>query len=330
MNNKNIDRRVIVVSGPSGSGKSTAVQKLVETNPGKYELIRSVTTRKRRADDDYYFFVTEEMFEKMLQTDAFLETNTYQGNQCMYGTPKMPVLRCLEANKTAILEIDVNGKKQIDDCKDLYEMIPFSVFITAPPKVLYQRLLDRGESVEDIIRRLKAAYKEMKNSAEYDLFIINENLDYTLETICHAFASDMSGCDNSVQEYIEDLQSLLDEVNNLDSVEALMKRVEQFCKIRNWDQLNNPKDLSIGVSTEANELLDIFRFKTEKQMNEMMKDPACREHIGEEVADTLFFLLCFCAKYGFNLGEILIDKIEKNNMKYPVNIIKGLNSKRQE
>ena len=83
MNNKNIDRRVIVVSGPSGSGKSTAVQKLVETNPGKYELIRSVTTRKRRADDDYYFFVTEEMFEKMLQTDAFLETNTYQGNQCM-------------------------------------------------------------------------------------------------------------------------------------------------------------------------------------------------------------------------------------------------------
>lgn len=330
MNNKNIDRRVIVVSGPSGSGKSTAVQKLVETNPGKYELIRSVTTRKRRADDDYYFFVTEEMFEKMLQTDAFLETNTYQGNQCMYGTPKMPVLRCLEANKTAILEIDVNGKKQIDDCKDLYEMIPFSVFITAPPKVLYQRLLDRGESVEDIIRRLKAAYKEMKNSAEYDLFIINENLDYTLETICHAFASDMSGCDNSVQEYIEDLQSLLDEVDNLDSVEALMKRVEQFCKIRNWDQLNNPKDLSIGVSTEANELLDIFRFKTEKQMNEMMKDPACREHIGEEVADTLFFLLCFCAKYGFNLGEILIDKIEKNNMKYPVNIIKGLNSKRQE
>lgn len=330
MNNKNIDRRVIVVSGPSGAGKSTAVQKLVETNPGKYELIRSVTTRKRRADDDYYFFVTEEMFEKMLQTDAFLETNTYQGNQCMYGTPKMPVLRCLEANKTAILEIDVNGKKQIDDCKDLYEMIPFSVFITAPPKVLYQRLLDRGESVEDIIRRLKAAYKEMKNSAEYDLFIINENLDYTLETICHAFAGDTSGCDNSVQEYIEDLQSLLDEVDNLDSVEALMKRVEQFCKIRDWDQFNNPKDLSIGVSTEANELLDIFRFKTEKQMNEMMKDPACREHIGEEVADTLFFLLRFCAKYGFNLGEILIDKIEKNNMKYPVNIVKGLNSKRQE
>ena len=65
-------------------------------------------------------------------------------------------------------------------------------------------------------------------------------------------------------------------------------------------------------------------------MDKMMNDPDYREHIGEEIADTLFFLLRFCAKYNFTPGEILVDKIEKNNKKYPVNTVKGKNLKRQE
>lgn len=327
---KNKDRRVIVVSGPSGAGKSTVVKKLVDTNPDKYRLIRSVTTRKSRSDDDYYHFVSEEMFGKMLQTDAFLETNMYQGNKCMYGTPKKPVLRSLEADMIPILEIDVNGKTQIDHCKDLYGIEPFSIFITVPPRVLYQRLLDRGESKEEIICRLKASYEEVINSSGYDLLVVNKDLKNTIEVINHALASEIDkGC-SLLQDYIDDLRVLLNELDNQDSVAALMRRVEQFCVIRDWDKFNNPKDLSIGVSTEANELLDIFRFKTEAQMDKMMNDPDYREHIGEEIADTLFFLLRFCAKYNFTPGEILVDKIEKNNKKYPVNTVKGKNLKRQE
>ena len=69
---------------------------------------------------------------------------------------------------------------------------------------------------------------------------------------------------------------------------------------------------------EGNELLDIFRFKTEEQVAEILADPAHREHVGEELADTLFFILRFCAAFGFDPGEILVDKICKNGKKYPV------------
>lgn len=330
MNEKNNLRRVVIVSGPSGSGKSTVVKKIVDTNPDRYELVKSVTTRNPRFEDDYYLFVTEEKFEKMLQEDAFLETNTYQGNGCMYGTPKKAVIRSLETNKTPILEVDVHGKKQIDNCKEKYEIETISIFIVAPPSVLYQRLLERGESVEDIIPRLRASYNEVAKCSEYDVFIINDDLNCTIETIEQVINDNVNKVEDSLKNYMNDLEELLRKIDNLDSVAALMKRVEQFCVIRDWDKFNNPKDLSIGVSTEANELLDIFRFKTYEQMEKMMQDPACREHVGEEIADTFFFLLRFCAKYGFTPGEILLDKIKKNNQKYPVNMVKGKNLKFSE
>lgn len=326
MNVKSDSRKLIIVSGPSGAGKSTVVQKLVETDPSRYELVKSVTTREPRSEDDGYRFVTREVFEQMLLADEFLETNTYQGNGCMYGTPKEPVMRILESHKMPVLEIDVNGKQQIDDCKDRYEIKPISIFVAVSPDVLYQRLLDRGESVEEIILRLKASCEEVANSCKYDVFIVNDDLNHTIEAINNALEGNMN-VKESFQGYIFALEELLDKINNIDSVMALMKRVEQFCVIRDWDQFNNPKDLSIGVSTEANELLDIFRFKTDEQMEKMMLDPVCREHIGEEIADTLFFLLRFCAKYELVPGEILLDKIEKNNKKYPVNKVKGRNLK---
>lgn len=330
MNEKNNSRKVVIVSGPSGSGKSTVVRRIADTNPSRYELIKSVTTRNPRSEDDYYLFVTEEMFEKMLQENEFLEVNTYQGNGCMYGTPKKTVMRSLETNKTPILEIDVNGKRQIDNCKDKYEIETISIFIVAPPTVLYQRLLERGESVEDIIQRLRASYNEVTKYSEYDVFIVNDDLNCTIETVKQVINGNVNKEEDSLQNYRNDLEELLRKIDNLDSVAALMKRVQQFCVIRDWDKFNNPKDISIGVSTEANELLDIFRFKTYEQMEKMMQDPACREHVGEEIADTFFFLLRFCAKYGFTPGEILLDKIKKNNQKYPVNIVKGKNLKSPE
>lgn len=330
MNKKNNSRKIIIVSGPSGAGKSTVVRRIVDTNPSSYELIKSVTTRKCRSDNEYYTFVTEKMFEKMLQTDAFLESNIYQGNDCMYGTPIEPVMRSLEVNKIPILEIDVNGKRQIDNCKDKYGIETVSIFIVASPHVLYQRLLDRGESVEDIIRRLRASYSEVVKGSEYDVFIVNDDLNHTIETVNKVIENDMDKGNDSLKDYISDLEELLSKIDNLDSVGALMKRVEQFCVIRDWDKFNNPKDLAIGVSTEANELLDIFRFKTYEQMEKMMQNPVYREHVGEEIADTMFFLLRFCAKYGFVPGEILLDKIEKNNQKYPVSTVKGRNLKSPE
>ena len=63
--------------------------------------------------------------------------------------------------------------------------------------------------------------------------------------------------------------------------------VKTFCEERDWDQFHNPKDLAIGISTEANELLDIFRFQSEDDMRRIMEDAGKREHVTEELADTL-------------------------------------------
>ena len=89
----------------------------------------------------------------------------------------------------------------------------------------------------------------------------------------------------------------------MSELQELQQLVEHFCTDREWDQFHNPKDLAIGISTEANELLDIFRFKSEGQMEAMMSDDKKREHIGEELGDIFFFLLRFAQRDGFDLNE---------------------------
>lgn len=119
-------------------------------------------------------------------------------------------------------------------------------------------------------------------------------------------------------------------MNDKSTLLELKKIVEQFCVERDWDQFHNPKDLAIGISTEANELLDLFRFKSEDEMRELMMDETRRERVGEELADTFFFILRFAQMNHFDLAEILNDKITKNDKKYPVAKIKGKNLKYNE
>lgn len=114
------------------------------------------------------------------------------------------------------------------------------------------------------------------------------------------------------------------------TVQELMNLVKDFCRIREWEKFHNPKDLAIGLSTEANELLELFRFKTNTQMAEMMENPEKRKSIEGELADVLFFLLRFSEMYGFDMEQCLIDKIKKNNERYPVSKVKGKNLKYNE
>lgn len=117
---------------------------------------------------------------------------------------------------------------------------------------------------------------------------------------------------------------------NEQTVSELMEKVKKFCEERDWDKFHNPKDLAIGISTEANELLDIFRFKSEEEIRCIFIDDPKREHIEEELADTLFFILRFAQMNNIDLGEILDKKISKNAKKYPVDKIKGKNVKYTE
>jgi NTP pyrophosphatase (non-canonical NTP hydrolase) len=119
-------------------------------------------------------------------------------------------------------------------------------------------------------------------------------------------------------------------VDNDTTVNELKDLVRQFCEERNWDQFHNPKDLAIGIITEAGELLDIFRFKRDDEITQMMNRPEKRTVIGEELADVLYFVLRFAQMNNIDLTDALLKKLEKNELKYPVIKSKGSNKKYNE
>lgn len=111
------------------------------------------------------------------------------------------------------------------------------------------------------------------------------------------------------------------------TIQELTELVRAFCEERDWNQFHNPKDLAIGISTEAGELLEIFRFMSQEQMKAQLQDAATREHIEEELADVLFFVLRFAQMNHIELDKCLQDKVAKNGTKYPVEISRGSNQK---
>ena len=119
-------------------------------------------------------------------------------------------------------------------------------------------------------------------------------------------------------------------MDNKTTIYDLEQKIKLFCEERDWDQFHNPKDLAIGISTEANELLDIFRFKTNEQMVKMFQDSVIKVNIEDEIADVLFFILRFAQMNHLDLEQCLNDKLIKNAKKYPVDKIKGKNLKYTE
>jgi NTP pyrophosphatase (non-canonical NTP hydrolase) len=118
-----------------------------------------------------------------------------------------------------------------------------------------------------------------------------------------------------------------DEETNFQELKDLIKH---FCDERDWDKYHNAKDLAIGVITESAELLEHFRFKSEKEIDDIFKDPQKREHVSEEMADVFYFLLRLAQKYDIDLSSELKKKITKNALKYPVEKAKGSNKKYTE
>jgi NTP pyrophosphatase (non-canonical NTP hydrolase) len=101
------------------------------------------------------------------------------------------------------------------------------------------------------------------------------------------------------------------------AVEQLKSWVKSFCEARNWDPYHGPKDLAIGLVTEASELLEVFRFVPEKDLPALMDQPAVRAQVADELADSLYFILRFAQLYEFDLSESLANKLVKNAQKYP-------------
>tara|TARA_Y100000031_G_scaffold127432_1_gene145093 strand:+ start:7584 stop:7943 length:360 start_codon:yes stop_codon:yes gene_type:complete len=118
----------------------------------------------------------------------------------------------------------------------------------------------------------------------------------------------------------------MDETTN---ILQLKEKIQKFCEDRDWDQFHNPKDLAIGIITEASELLENFRFKSEKEVEEIIKSEK-RKEITEELADIVFFVLRFAQKYNVDLSKELEEKIKKSALKYPIEKAKGSNQKYTE
>ena len=105
-------------------------------------------------------------------------------------------------------------------------------------------------------------------------------------------------------------------------IEQILEELRQFNHVRDWDQFHNGKDLAIGLSVEASELLEAFLWKAPEYVNP--------EKIREELADVLNYAFQMADKYNLDIKEIMLDKIRKNAMKYPVDKAKGSAKKYNE
>lgn len=114
------------------------------------------------------------------------------------------------------------------------------------------------------------------------------------------------------------------------TIAQLKNVVREFCEARDWDQFHGPKDLAIGIVTEAAELLDHFRFKSELEARKYLGNLKKRLEVENEVADTLFMLLRLAQMYNIDLSKALNRKIKENKRKYPVKKSKGSNKKYNE
>lgn len=166
--------RLTVLSGPAGVGKSSVVAALREIDPQVWYSV-SATTRPRRPGETEgvsYFFVTAEDFEAMERDGELLEHATYAGNR--YGTPRGPVEAKLVAGVPVLLEIEIEGARQVR-ALDPRAMLVF----LAPPswEELERRLRGRGTEAADVIeRRLAQAKVELAAEGEFDEVIVNTSV----------------------------------------------------------------------------------------------------------------------------------------------------------
>ena len=166
--------KVFVITGPSGVGKGTLISQLLEAIP-ELELSVSATTRDPRAGEEDgrdYHFLNQAEFEHRVAEGDFLESATYSGNR--YGTLRSAVDDRLSAGRSVVLEIELQGARQVRDAKP--EAV--QIFIAPPdPAALRERLRERGtDSEEAIERRLQTAEEELAAQDEFPHKIVNDDV----------------------------------------------------------------------------------------------------------------------------------------------------------
>ncbi len=184
MKNKKKKGLLIILSGPSGVGKETVRTRLEKIK--KFELTYSIsmTTRSPRnqeVDGVNYYFVSEEEFKKNIENDNFLEYAKFVGNY--YGTPRDKVEALRNEGHNVLLEIEINGAKQV--MSRVHDEAVISFFLMPPSlEVLEERIRNRKTESEEIIKeRLDKGKEEMTMTDNYDYVILNDKVNRAAKEI---------------------------------------------------------------------------------------------------------------------------------------------------
>ncbi|GAB3631542.1 hypothetical protein GCM10027421_08950 [Microbacterium shaanxiense] len=167
--------RLLVLAGPTAVGKGTVAAHIRENHP-EIHLSISATTRPPRPgeiDGVHYFFVDDAEFDRLIAEDALLE-HAIVHNRSRYGTPRAPIDKALAEGKTVLLEIDLQGARQVRTAEPSATLI----FLLPPSwDELVHRLVGRGtEDEEERARRLRTAKVELAAQSEFDYRIVNEDV----------------------------------------------------------------------------------------------------------------------------------------------------------
>jgi len=182
---------LIIYSGPSGVGKSTVREVFMKNEELKLAYSISMTTRSKRESEEEgkdYFFVSKERFIEAIDNGELLEYNNFVTNY--YGTPKFYVEKLRNEGKNVILEIDVNGAKQV--INQVSEAI--SIFVLPPSfEDLKERLILRNtDSLETINKRLAESKREIEESKFYKYHVINKEIDLCAKEVEDIILKEMS------------------------------------------------------------------------------------------------------------------------------------------
>ncbi|MFN8176173.1 MAG: guanylate kinase [Solirubrobacteraceae bacterium] len=187
--------RVFVITGPSGVGKGTLIRGLLERVPG-LELSVSATTRAPRSGEvdgvDYHFLGPDD-FQRRVAAGEFLEHAAYSGRR--YGTLRSEVERRLREARGVVLEIEVQGARQVR------EALPgaFQIFV-APPSLdaLRARLVGRGtDDPDQVAERLRTAESELEAQNEFEAKLCNDRLETTVAELALMVERRLDSCDTT-------------------------------------------------------------------------------------------------------------------------------------
>lgn len=178
---------LLIISGPAGSGKNTVCERLIASNPNIVRAITATTRPPRVGESDGidYHFLTEDVFKKSIDNGDFYEWASVHGRY--YGTQKSEILSKLSSGKDVILIIDVQGartwKKVAEYDKNLKKVL-HSVFIKpASLDTIAERMHLRGDSDEEIKKRLQTAERELQEEQFFEKTIISGTRDEDLVSL---------------------------------------------------------------------------------------------------------------------------------------------------